>query len=439
MARHRRRDTRAYRWFHDILRIVLGPPLRWFYRLQPENLDLFKRIKAPYLVIPNHVMTWDPIIFSYYVRDPVHFVASDANFRSSFFSWWLRRVGAIAKSKLKDDFATLRTIMDLLRSGKVVGLFAEGQRTWDGATQSIISSTAKLVKVARVPVVVPVMKGGFFSLPRWAFRSRRGRITVEYRLALTAEEVKRFTLKEIAERIELVMQHDEDEYQAEAQIPFTYRRAAEPMQLLLFYCPNCETLNRMKSAGRLLFCTHCGYTVRFSAYARFQAAPSAAPSAEPSAPPRPGSPGVIHSSIRSWSKAQNAFVDEHLRKLYAEQSAGEIFADDEVLYSTGYRMTAPHPQGLGRLALHIDGLRFHMDGEAPRVFDWNEIRALNVVYQDQIEFYIRKRLCVFQFPSHDTSGYKYLLCGEKLADMWRAEHEALGGQAVSLRESRRES
>jgi 1-acyl-sn-glycerol-3-phosphate acyltransferase len=407
------------------LRILLGPLFFWFYRLRAENLELFKRVKAPYLVIPNHVMTWDPLIFSYYVRDPIHFVASDANFRSSFFSWWLRRVGAIAKSKLMDDFATLRTIMDLLRSGKVVGLFAEGQRTWDGATQSIIPSTAKLVKVARVPVVVPVMKGGFHTLPRWAFRSRRGRITVEYRLALTAEEVKRFSLTQIKERIESVMQHDEDAYQAAAHISFTYRKAAEPMQLILFYCPSCETLNHMKSSGRLLFCTHCGYTVRFSAYARFHPVP-------------PGAT-VIHRTIRSWSQAQNAFVESHLRGLYEERFTGEIFADDEVLYSTGYRMTAPHPQGLGRLALHTEGLRFHMHGNAPRFFRWSEIRGLNVVYQDQIEFYLRRRLCVFQFPRHDTSGYKYLLCGEKLAEMWRSEAYSDVDESISLRGSRRES
>jgi len=195
MARHKKRETRTYLWFHDILRALLAPLLVWFYRLQTENLAVFRRIRPPYLVIPNHVMTWDPVIASCFVREPIHFVASDANFRSSFFSFWLRRVGAIAKSKLMDDFGTLRTIMRFLRDGKVVGLYAEGQRTWDGRTQPIIPSTAKLVKAARVPVIVPVMKGAYLSLPRWAFRSRRGSIIIDYRLALTREEWSAWTWK----------------------------------------------------------------------------------------------------------------------------------------------------------------------------------------------------------------------------------------------------
>ena len=412
--RERRRETRAYKWFHDLLRLILGPLMLWFYRLRAENLQLFRRVRPPYIVIPNHVMTWDPLIFSFFIRDPIYFVASDANFRSSFVSWWLRRVGAIAKSKLMDDFATLRTIMRLLRSGKVVGLFAEGQRTWDGATQKIIPSTAKLVKVARVPVVVPVMKGGYYSLPRWAFRSRRGRIVVEYRLALTAEEAGKLSLEEITERIERTMEHNEADYQQQVRVPYPHPRAAEPMQLVLFWCPRCHALNRMDSEGRLLFCRDCGYTVKFTLYGQFRlldAGPTpAAGSSEPVPTPPP--------SIRAWSLAQNAYLERHLAKQHVQGTVEAVFSDPDVLYSTGYRLGSLAQQGSGRLSLHVDGIRFRVDGEAERFFGWGEIRALNVVYQDQLEFYFRRRLCVFQFPGHDTSGYKYLLCGEQLARLW---------------------
>ena len=70
--------------------------------------------------------------------------------------------------------------------------------------------------------------------------------------------------------------------------------------------------------------------------------------------------------------------------------------------------------GTGRLVLHVDGFRFQFDDGREQFFRLDEIRALNVVYQDQLEFYHRRRLCVFQFPKHDTSGYKYLICGEML-------------------------
>ncbi len=412
MVRYRRRVTRAYRWLHDIVRPCIRVPMQWYYRIHPKNTEIFHRIRPPYLVIPNHVMTWDPLIVSFYVRDPIHFVASDANFRSSFASWWLRRFGAIAKSKLRDDFGTLRTVMDLLRAGKVVGLFAEGERTWDGTTLPIIPSTAKLIKAAKVPVIVPVLKGAYHSLPRWAFKSRRGKIEINYRLALTRDEIIRMTVEEIRVRIEQVMYHDEDAWQALTPTAFTSRRAAEPMQLLLFYCPHCEALNRLKSEGRHLFCTACGYDVYFSLYARFLPGRGAAPKT------------VIHETIGGWARAQDEYLESHLKQLVsgAERSSipgqdhlgPEVFHDDHTRLSVGYRMVRPTVRAFGRLALHTGGLEFTAaDGEIIR-YPWKMISGLNVVYQAQLEFYHNRKLIVFEFPNRDTSGYKYLLCGRKL-------------------------
>ncbi len=403
MARKRPRETRTFRWFHDLLRILLRPPFAWYYRLEGENLGLLKRIRPPFLVVPNHVMTWDPILVSYFIRQPIHFVTSDANFRNSFFSWWLRKVGAIAKSKLMDDLATLRTVMRLLKEGKVVGVFAEGQRTWDGATLPIIPSTAKLVKMAKVPVIVPVLKGAFLSLPRYAFASRRGKVAVEYRLALTAEEVKRLSVEEIRHQIELTMRHDENEYQERIRVPFTNPRAAETLQLVLFWCPACDSLNQMRGDGRRFTCRSCGYSVRFSAYGWFQRDRSV------DHPPKP-----VFRTIGEWERAQRAYLTAHIGGFARQPGTEPFFVDEPVLHSTGYRMASLNPVGTGGLALHSDGLRFRFSTGSELFFPLEEIRALNVVYQDQLEFYYRKRLCVFQFPNHDTSGYKYLLCGEML-------------------------
>lgn len=393
--------------------------MRWYYRIEAENQEIFRDVRPPYLVIPNHVMTWDPLIVSFHNRDPIHFVASDANFRSSLASWWLRRFGAIAKSKLRDDFGALRTVMRLVRAGRVVGVFGEGERTWDGVTLPLIPSTAKLVKAAQVPVIVPVLKGAYLSLPRWAFRSRRGRIAVEYRLALSREEILRMDVGEIRLRLEQAMFHDEDEYQKTRQVVYTSQRAAEPMQLLLFYCPQCASLNRMKSERRRLFCTSCGYSVRFSGRGRFLPDPEG------------GRVPVVHATIGEWARDQERFVDAYLaqraaaasvlRTAAATHNAGieeplgeEIFRDEPVSLSTGYRMVRPARRAVGRLSLHLHGLSFCSPGGEVQSFRWQSIRGLNVVYQDQIEFYYSRRLIVFEFPRHDTSGYKYLLCGRTL-------------------------
>ena len=95
MARDRPRKTRAVLWFHRILRWTLGPYMVWRFRLRGENQEIVRKLKPPYLVIPNHVMTFDPFLVNYFIPYPVHYVASDANFRSPLGSFLLRQVGKV--------------------------------------------------------------------------------------------------------------------------------------------------------------------------------------------------------------------------------------------------------------------------------------------------------------------------------------------------------
>ncbi len=389
----------------------------WKFRVSAEHQEIVEGLRPPYIVIPNHVMTFDPALVNYYIPVPVHYVASDANFRNPIFSFLLRQLGTIATSKLADDLASLRLMLKTLKERKVIGIFAEGQRSWDGVSLSIIPSTAKLVKLAKVPVLVSLLKGGYMSIPRWSFHHRRGRVVIEQKLAVTADEAKRLSLDEITERIESALAHDDSEYQNDRPMPYVSNRPAESLQLALFYCPNCSCLNTMNSSGRRFFCESCGYSVEFTQFYRFRAMPG------------PNSHPVHFRTIREWSLAQNEFVEHHLRESLNGGSPKELFSDDHALMFTGYRLSRLRRQGIGRLSFHTDGLRFAPSadsrtkrragalGGSDRFFPWDEVKALNVVYQDQLEFYFGRTLYVFRFPRHDTSAHKYELCGWKLEEI----------------------
>ena len=312
-----------------------------------------------------------------------------------------------------------------LKERKGIGIFAEGQRSWDGVSLRIIPSTAKLVKLAKVPVLVSLIKGGYKTIPRWSFHTRRGRVVIEQKLAVSAEEVKSLSADEITERIESALAHDDSEYQNDPRVPYVSNRPAESLQLALFYCPNCSSLNTMNSSGRRFFCDSCGYSVEFTQFYRFR--PISGPDSHP----------VHFRTIRQWSLAQNEFVEHFLRDALSADSPKELFGDEHALMLTGYRLSRLRCRGLGRLSLHTDGIRFVQSddsrrgrrvaardvrhgGAAERFFPWDEVKALNVVYQDQLEFYFGRTLFVFKFPRHDTSAYKYELCGRMLEKMRNA-------------------
>ena len=425
MAATPSRKTSAHIWFHRLLRWTVSPIFMWRYRLSSEHQEIVDNLRPPYIVIPNHVMTFDPALVNYFIPVPVYYVASDANFRNPIFSWWLRKIGAIATSKAADDLASLRFMLKTLKERKVIGIFAEGQRSWDGVSLRIIPSTAKLVKLAKVPVLVSLIKGGYKTIPRWSFHTRRGCVVIEQKLAVSAEEVKSLSADEITERIESALAHDDSEYQNERRVPYVSKRPAESLQLALFYCPNCSSLNTMNSSGRRFYCDACGYAVEFTSFYRFRAVPG------------PNSHPVHFRTIREWSLAQNEFVERHLREALDAGTPKEFFGDEHALMLTGYRLSRLRRRGLGRLSFHLDGIRFAQSddsrqgrriatrdirhgGAAERFFPWDELKALNVVYQDQLEFYFGRTLYVFKSPRHDTSAYKYELCGRMLEAMRNA-------------------
>ncbi len=392
---HRRRKTSAHRWFHAILRQTFGRYLKWRYSLTAQGLDALKNLPQPWLVLPNHVMTWDPVLISIFIKQPIYFIASDANFRNRIASWWLRRVGAIPTSKQATDMTTLKQMMQLIRSGNTVGLFPEGERTWDGVTLDIIPATAKLARLAKVPVVVPVIKGGFLSMPRWSFTSRRGPVCIEYKVAVGADEIRTLHHEHIADRIRAAIHHDEYEYQKKQMKPYISPAPAEPLQLSLFICPECRGINCLEGRGRRFVCRSCRWEANFGSYGLFR--PS-------------GNMPLRFESIRDWSRWQLEELEQRIKLLRMEQSSEELFFDEPSMYSTGFKFNSLKKHGTGRLSLSPRGMHFRGDNMTS-MFPWKDISALNVVYQNQLEFYFAGALQVFTFPKNPTSALKYLASG----------------------------
>jgi 1-acyl-sn-glycerol-3-phosphate acyltransferase len=301
------------------------------------------------------------------------------------------------------DFAMMRQILRLLAQGKVIGIFAEGQRTWDGATLPLIPTTAKLIKLAGVPVVSPILKGAYLTLPRWASSSRRGRVIVEHRIALTAEEVTTLSVAEIHERLVATLRHDDSEWQKLDPRPYVSSRSAEALQLALFWCPECDELNTMKSRGRRFYCKSCGHGVRVSRYGWFASHPDGAAARS------------RFQTIREWSVAQQQAVARKVSALHPQAPQEVLFQDAGIEYLRGFRTASLTREGVGSLAFARGGVEFRCDDGRLVFFPWDELQGLHVVYRDQLEFYSGGRLCVFRFPAHDTSALKYLICAEELA------------------------
>ena len=66
------------------------------------------------------------------IKDPVHFMASDAHFRDRRKQFFMKLLGAFPKAKAMNDMSAIRYMMGFKKKKKVICIYPEGQMTWDG-------------------------------------------------------------------------------------------------------------------------------------------------------------------------------------------------------------------------------------------------------------------------------------------------------------------
>ncbi|MFP4011090.1 MAG: lysophospholipid acyltransferase family protein [Spirochaetaceae bacterium] len=393
IRRDRRRELRkirASKHTHRFIRATVGNYLKWRFRTFPENAELVHTLKPPYLIMGNHGSMWDPFMLNAHVPAPIHYVVSDSNFRSRLVSFGLSLVGSIPKTKALSDFETVKNIVRIKHRGGIIGVFPEGQSTWDGHSLPIYYSTAKLVKSLKVPVVIVELKGAFLSLPRWARSIRRGRVHIEYKLGFTPEQLKDMTVPQVYEQLVRLLSHDDFDYQRKAMIRFGGRRRAEYIEAVLFTCPTCERRHTLRSAGNLLRCRACGYTVRYGPYGFF----------------RPVSGTLRFEDLRAWNVWQierfKAYLDGH-------GAAGVPLMREEVAdLSRGFKSMPLQTVGRGRLELYPEEVRF-IGSDGTWTFPLHEIEGANIQNGEPLEFYFRGDLYRVRIPSPRGNTYKWLL------------------------------
>ena len=375
-ARRARRRIGASRALHRFLRALIAPWLRYTFRVKVENQELIDRIRPPYLIMPNHTSVWDPFMINIFVPHVIHYVVSDANFRSKLVEFGLGLVGSIPKTKVMSDLDTVKNIMKIRNANGVVGIFPEGQNTWDGHTLPIYYSTAKLAKILKVPVVTARIAGSFLSKPRWGRRKRRGQVRIRYEVTLTPEQLRMLTVQQIDAKIAAALEHDEYEFNTKHRFRYIGRDRAEYAEIALFTCPHCARLDTMRSNGNLLACTACGYTVRYDTYGFFQAK----------------SGTLRFSTMREWNLWQ---IEELHRRLETYVEAGDLpplFVEEKVGVEIGYKAMPLEPYCTGRLELYPDRIELTSDGDDRERFAISEIVGTNVQNQERLEFYARESL-----------------------------------------------
>jgi len=135
---------------------------------------------GPFLLIANHQSILDPIIIQTRIRRPLHTLTKSTQFAAQPFRWLLPRILALPTRRYRVDPQVVRMILRRLGEGEGVGIYVEGERSWDARLQPFRRGTVRVILRSGVPVIPCGIQGSYDVWPRWSRRPRRGEVVVRF-------------------------------------------------------------------------------------------------------------------------------------------------------------------------------------------------------------------------------------------------------------------
>ncbi|RKP57078.1 1-acyl-sn-glycerol-3-phosphate acyltransferase [Cohnella endophytica] len=148
---------------YRFMRLILRALFVLLYRLEARGVNNIPR-EGPVILCSNHKSLQDPITLGVFVPRKVHYMAKEELFRIPLFGYLIRAVGAFPVKRGGVSKEAIRTAINLLRGGHVMGIFPEGTRNEQvgmgkrGAVTMALRSEAIVVPVALVGDYRPFRK-----------------------------------------------------------------------------------------------------------------------------------------------------------------------------------------------------------------------------------------------------------------------------------------
>lgn len=231
------------------------------YKIEKINVE---GLKPPYFMLSNHMYFIDFELAA--LATYPHRVNNVVNIDGYIGRAWLMElIGAICTRKFTNDMHLIRSIMKCFKRGDIVGIYPEARYSACGVTSYIPLSVAKLVKMAKVPVVVVLHHGNHLHTPFWNHKKKRKvPLHTTFTQVLTKEQVESLSVEEIDKIIKEAFVYDEYKYQKENNILITEKYRAEGMHKVLYQCPHCLSEHDMDSKGAEIFCKKCNSRWHFN-------------------------------------------------------------------------------------------------------------------------------------------------------------------------------
>jgi len=148
-----------------MLRGFTRPIVNLLFKVRVYGKEHFPR-SGPLLIVSNHFHWAEPPLLALCSPWDIEFLGARAAMVHRGIGWFIRLYRAIPVEKMGINVEAIREAIDVLRAGKVVGVFPEG-RTHLGRLSSPWPGAAFIALKAGVPILPVGIVGTFDAPQRW--------------------------------------------------------------------------------------------------------------------------------------------------------------------------------------------------------------------------------------------------------------------------------
>ncbi len=145
---------------------------RFFMSLEVENEKVFDKMQRPFIICPNHQSFLDPFIitanYPFGIYKHIFHVGASMFFKSSFMQWVAQMLNVVPVDPDTQLMKAMKASAIGLKHGKVLNIYPEGERAFDGELSNFKKGAAILSTELDLPIL-PVAIDGVYKV--WARKS----------------------------------------------------------------------------------------------------------------------------------------------------------------------------------------------------------------------------------------------------------------------------
>jgi 1-acyl-sn-glycerol-3-phosphate acyltransferase len=130
--------------------LISAPFFRGYFRLTPIHRERVPT-EGPVVLVANHESMWDVPLLVVASPRPVIFMAKKELFKGGLSSWFFTRLGGFPVDRNLRDLSAMKRALSVVRRGRVLGLFAEGQR-FPGTLRPFLPGAAWVALTEGAPI-----------------------------------------------------------------------------------------------------------------------------------------------------------------------------------------------------------------------------------------------------------------------------------------------